>query len=56
MNRSEFEADLRREGYEIREGEITIGLGIALRFVPRVKPDLKADALPEFVKQQAGDA
>jgi mannose-6-phosphate isomerase-like protein (cupin superfamily) len=23
MNRTEFEADLRREGYEIREGEIT---------------------------------
>jgi quercetin dioxygenase-like cupin family protein len=22
MNRSEFEADLRREGYELREGEI----------------------------------
>ena len=22
MNRAEFEADLRREGYEIREGEI----------------------------------
>ena len=22
MNRSEFEADLRREGYEVREGEI----------------------------------
>ena len=22
MNRAEFEADLRREGYELREGEI----------------------------------
>ena len=42
-------------GLQIGQRAVAIGLRVAFAFVPRMKPDLKADALAKFVKQQAGD-
>src|ERR1035437_388012 len=42
-------------GLKFGERGFRDGLGITFLFVPAVKPDLKAHALPEFIKQQAGN-
>ena len=39
-------------GLQIGQRAVAIGLRVAFGLVPRIKPDLKTDALAKFVKQR----